>query len=50
MRGFVKLAPMLDKVIVGFVVCATNLYHTSVTTPVAQFGPVKFVGVVSVEP
>jgi hypothetical protein len=33
---FVKALPILDKVIVGLTVCATNLYHTSYATAPAQ--------------
>ena len=36
MAGFVKLIPILLRLIVGLVVCATNLYHTSYTGVTAQ--------------
>jgi hypothetical protein len=34
--GLVKLTPILLRLIVGFVVCATNLYHTSYAGVTAQ--------------
>ena len=40
MAGFVKLLPMLLNVMEGFVVWATNLYHTSYTTDPVQSGAV----------
>ena len=48
----VKLTPILLKVIVGLVVCATNLYHISRVggTPAAQSSGLIVVGAVSVEP
>lgn len=49
MPAFVKLAPILLRVIVGLVVWATNRYHTSLVTVPAQSGAVIFVGVVKVE-
>lgn len=45
MPGLAKSTPIFDKVIVGFVVCATNLNHTSLVTPVAQFGALMVVAV-----
>lgn len=45
MPGLVKLTPILLKVIVGFVVWATNLYQTSRVAPDAQSGAVMVVAV-----
>ena len=47
--GLVNSTPRLLNVIVGFVVCAVNLYQRSYTTVPAQ-SPVIVVGVVKVAP